>query len=68
MQDIQLILQLLEKAKDLLTVQIKIFLTSRPEIPIFDGFHQLLGEAYQDFILYNILLDIVNADISTFFL
>jgi len=68
MQDIQLILQLLEEAKDLDTIRIKIFLTSRPEIPIFDGFRQLSGEAYEDFILHNIPLDTVNADISTFFL
>jgi len=68
MEDIQLILQLLEEAKDLETVRIKIFLTSRPEIPIFDGFRQLSDEAYQDFILHNIPLDTVNADISTFFL
>jgi len=68
MQDIQLILQLLAEAKDLETVRIKIFLTSRPEIPIFDGFRRLSGEAYQDFILHNIPLDTVNADISTFFL
>jgi len=67
MRDIQLILQLIAEAKDLVTVRIKIFLTSRPEIPIFDGFRQLSGEAYQDFILHNIPLDIVNRDISTFF-
>jgi len=67
MQDIQLILLLLEEAKDLKTVRLKIFLTSRPEIPIFDGFRQLSGEVYQDFILHNIPLDTVNADISTFF-
>jgi len=67
MEDIQLILQLIEEAKDLETIRIKIFLTSRPEIPIFDGFRQLSGEAYQDFILHNIPLDAVNADISTFF-
>jgi len=67
MQDIQLILLLLEEAKDLDTIRIKIFLTSRPEIPIFDGFRQLSGEAYQDFILHNIPLDTVSADISTFF-
>jgi len=68
MEDIQLILLLLEEAKDLDTVRIKIFLTSRPEIPIFDGFRQLSGEAYRDFILHNIPLDTVNTDISTFFL
>jgi len=67
MQDIQLILQLIAEAKDLDTVRIKIFLTSRPEIPIFDGFRQLSGEAYQDFILHSIPLDTVNRDISTFF-
>lgn len=67
MQDIQLILQLLEQAKDLDTIRIRIFLTSRPEIHIFDGFHQLSGEAYQDFVLQNIPPNTVNADISTFF-
>jgi len=67
MQDIQLILQLIAEAKNLETVRIKIFLTSRPEIPIFDGFRQLSGEAYQDFILHSIPLDTVNGDISTFF-
>jgi len=67
MQDIQSILQLIAEAKDLDTVRIKIFLTSRPEISIFDGFRQLSGEAYQDFILHNIPIDIVNGDISTFF-
>ena len=67
MRDIQLILQLIAEAKDLGTVRIKIFLTSRPETPIFDGFRQLSGEAYQDFILHSIPLDTVNGDISTFF-
>jgi len=67
MEDIQLILQLLEEAKDLAAVRIKIFLTSRPEVHIFDGFRQLSGEAYQDFILHHISLDTVNRDISTFF-
>jgi len=66
-QDIQLILQLLEEAKDLATVRIKIFLTSRPEISILNSFRHLSGEAYQDFILHNMPLDTVNADISTFF-
>jgi len=67
-QDIQLILQLLGEAKNLKTVRIKIFLTSRLEIPTFDRYCQLSGKAYQDFILHNIPLDTVNADISTFFL
>jgi len=68
MQDIQLILQLIAEAKDLDTVRIKVFLTSRPELPIFGGFRQLSGETYQEFILHNIPLDTVNADISTFFM
>jgi len=60
MQDIQLILQLIAEAKDLETVRIKIFLTSGPEFPIFDGFRHLSGEAYQDFILHDISLDTVG--------
>jgi len=59
--------QLMEEAKDLETIRINIFLTSRPEIPIFDGFRQLPGEAYQ--VLYSIisrLIQLMEIDLLSF--
>ena len=67
MKDIQLIIRLLEEAKDLDTIRLRIFITSRPEIPIFDGFRQLSGEAYQDFVLHDIPPYTVREDITIFF-
>ncbi|KAF8430237.1 hypothetical protein EV426DRAFT_708390 [Tirmania nivea] len=67
MNDIQLILQLFAEAKDLQTIRLRIFVTSRPETPILLGFRKLPGGVYQNFILHEIPLCIVNDDISTFF-
>ncbi|KAF8429069.1 vegetative incompatibility protein HET-E-1 [Tirmania nivea] len=67
MNDIQLILQLFAEAKDLQTIRLRIFVTSRPETPILLGFRKLPGGVYQNFILHEIPLYIVNDDISTFF-
>jgi len=65
-KDMQLILQLLAQAKNLETIQLRVFVTSRPETPILLGFRNL-GEAHQDFVLHDIPLPIVNHDISVFF-
>ncbi|KAF8430253.1 vegetative incompatibility protein HET-E-1 [Tirmania nivea] len=67
MNDIQLILQLFAEAKDLQTIRLRIFVTSRPETPILLGFRKLPDGVYQNFILHEIPLCIVNDDISTFF-
>jgi len=67
MKDIQLILELLAEARDLETIRLRILVTSRPETPISLGFHELPGEAYQDFILHEVSPSIVNHDISIFF-
>jgi len=65
--DIQLILKLLAQAKCLETIRLRVLVTSRPETPILLGFHNLPGEAYQDFVLHNIPAPTVNQDISIFF-
>jgi hypothetical protein len=63
---IQLILQLLAEARSLEKVQLRIFLTSRPEVPIRHGFHQLPDTEHQDFVLHNISPSTVNHDIHLF--
>jgi hypothetical protein len=65
--DIQGILQLLAKARALRTVRLRIFMTSRPEVPIRHGFYQIPETEYQNFVLHNISPSIVDHDISIFF-
>jgi len=64
-KDIGLILQLLAEAKTLSTVQLKVFVTSRPETPIGHGFNTI-PDAPQDFILHDIPQHIIQNDISIF--
>ncbi|KAH8585299.1 quinon protein alcohol dehydrogenase-like superfamily [Bisporella sp. PMI_857] len=47
-------------------VQLRVFLTSRPEIPIRYGFNQIPDTEHQDFALHNISPSIVDHDISIF--
>ena len=65
-RDIGIILQLLAEAQSLGTVQLRVFLTSRPEIPIRYGFCQILESEHKEFILHNISRLIVDHDISVF--
>ena len=64
--DIRMILELLTEARTLKTVRLRVFLTSRPEIPIRHGFYQIPDAERQDFVLHNISPSIVNHDISIF--
>ena len=64
--DIRIILQLLAEARALKTVQLRILLTSRPEIPIRYGFYQIPEAEHRDFVLHNILSPIIDHDIFIF--
>jgi hypothetical protein len=64
--DIRIIVQLLAEARSLRTVQLRIFMTSRPEIPIRHGFLQIPEAEHQAFILHNISPAIIDHDISIF--
>ena len=64
--DIRKILQLLSEARTLKSTRLRIFLTSRPEIPIRHGFCQIPDNEHQNFVLHNISPSIVNHDISIF--
>ena len=64
--NIQIILQLLAEVRSLTMVQLRVFLTSRLEIPIRHGFRRLPHTEHQDFILHSISAEIVAQDISIF--
>lgn len=63
---IRTILQLLAEARSLTTVRLRVFLTSRPEIPIRHGIFAIPQAEHQDFVLHGIDRTIVNHDIFLF--
>ncbi|OCK72991.1 HET-domain-containing protein, partial [Lepidopterella palustris CBS 459.81] len=64
--NIRIILQLLAETRSLEKVRLRVFLTSRPEIPIRSGFYQIPDAEHQDFVLHSISPSIVDHDISLF--
>ena len=64
--NIRIILQLLAEARSLKTVRVRVFLTSRPEVPIRHGFYQISKTEHYNFVLHNISPSVVDHDISTF--
>jgi hypothetical protein len=64
--NIRIVLHLLAEARSLKTVRLRVFLTSRPEIPIRYGFYQIPDTERQDVVLHNISPPIVDHDISIF--
>ncbi|KAF2464362.1 putative WD-repeat protein [Lindgomyces ingoldianus] len=60
------IVKLLAEAQSLKTVRLRVFLTSRPEIPIQSGFHQVPDAEHWDLVLHNISPSIVDQDIYVF--
>ena len=61
-----MILQLLAEARSLEKVRLRVFLTSRPEIPIRYRFCQIPHTEHQDFVLHNISPSIIDHDIAIF--
>jgi hypothetical protein len=64
--NIKIILQLLAEARLLRKVRLRIFLTSRLEIPIRYGFSHMPNAEHQDFVLHSISPSIVDHDIRIF--
>jgi hypothetical protein len=64
--NIRIILQLLAEARSLQRVRLRIFLTSRPDIPIRYGINKIPDAERWDFVLHNISPSIVDHDISIF--
>jgi hypothetical protein len=64
--DIELILQLLAEAQDLRKIRLRIFLTSRAERPIRNGFTRIPETKHHDFILHNISSSVIENDLLIF--
>ena len=64
-EDVRSIISLLSQAKCLSSVQLKFFLTSRPELPIRLGFEDISG-SYEGLALHQIPEPIIEHDISAF--
>tara|TARA_R110002003_G_scaffold31_5_gene1887 strand:+ start:7912 stop:9360 length:1449 start_codon:yes stop_codon:yes gene_type:complete len=65
-EDIRAILQLLPLVKNLRTVALRVFLTSRPELPIRLGFRKMSHVEYENMILHEIPPSVVKNDIEVF--
>jgi hypothetical protein len=66
--DIRLILRALASAASLRNIRLRIFITSRPEIPIRHSVGRIPEKGRAIFVLHQISLDVVNQDLSLFFL
>ena len=66
-RDVRVILNLLAEAAVLETIQLRIFVTSRPETPILLGFRSLPGALHRDLSLHNIPRAMIDNDILIFF-
>ena len=66
-EDIREILRLLAQTKDVRPISLRIFVTSRPELPIRLGFRQMSDGTYQDLILHEVAKETVERDITLFF-
>jgi hypothetical protein len=64
-EDVRVIIDLMSQLKDLKSVRLKFFATSRPELPIRLGFEDIRGR-YEDLVLQQIPELIIEHDISMF--
>ena len=64
--DIRTILRLLSRLRDVTSMYLRIFVTSRPELPIRLGFKNMEGSTYQDLVLHEIPQATIKHDIFVF--
>lgn len=64
--DIRTIIRLLALVKDTKSTQLRVFLTSRPELPMRLGFKKISISTYEDFILHEVSVAVVEHDIALF--
>ena len=65
-QDIEIIIQLLRQLQKAKAIRLRIFLTSRPELPIKFGFSKIADHEYQDLALHEIPEEVTEHDIRLF--
>jgi hypothetical protein len=66
-RDVKEILRLLAAPGALSAIQLRVLVTSRPEIPIRLGFHEMTGILHRDLVLHNVPREIIDHDISIYF-
>ena len=64
--DIEVILRLWPQISQVTSIYLKLFLTSRPDLPIQLGFSMISTDTYQDIILHQVPGTIIEHDISVF--
>ena len=65
-RDIRIILRLLATSSSIAKIRLRVFIASRPEIPVRSGFSQIEADR-QVFVLHDILPTIVDRDLRLFF-
>ena len=65
--NIRVILQLLSRTRDLKSVSLRVFVTSRPELHIRLGFKRLPDGTFEDFILHQVIRQTIQHDIRVYF-
>jgi len=65
-EDVKTILRLLPLARHAVSVCLRVFVTSRPELPIRLGFKAMIGGTYQDLILQEIPQPVIEHDLYAF--
>lgn len=64
--DLRVIIRLLSRLKESEAVFLRIFLTSRPELPIRLGFSEIANHDHQDLVLHEIPEEVTQSDINLF--
>ena len=64
--DIKVLLNLLSQAQKIKGIRFRVFVTSRPELPIRPGFKRMSDSTHQDVKLHEIAKDVIEHDISAF--
>ncbi|PGH08774.1 hypothetical protein AJ79_05873 [Helicocarpus griseus UAMH5409] len=65
-QDISTILYHLARTKDIQSLHLRVFVTSRPELPIRLGFRDMSGDTHRDMVLHDIPRPAIEHDISVY--
>jgi len=65
-RDVRTILSLLAKTRDAKSLRLRVFVTSRPELPIRFGFGDMTRGTYHDLILQNIPQPTIEHDLSIY--
>ncbi|KAJ9491221.1 hypothetical protein VN97_g2007 [Penicillium thymicola] len=65
-QDVRNLIQLLPLLQKANTVRLRVFLTSRPELPISLGFSEIANHEYQDLALHKVPEEVIKHDIHLF--